>query len=258
MEIKISIFQLQYLTSNVYSPSSRKTMITIIHGDNIAESRNYFQELKQKHKDFILFDGNKLTITDLVQNIEGSSLFGDTRIIFIEELLTKLKKTDKQSKEIFNFIAKNSKDSTFVLWESKEISKGNLSLFKDAAVKFFKLPKNIFLFLDNLKPNNSKSLLNLFHQALDSGIKEELILFMLQRQFRILLALSDTAEKNPIDELARMAPWQMGKLERQTKYFNLAQLKNIYNKLYEIEIGQKTGGLSLSLSQSIDFLLMEM
>ena len=236
-------------------------MITIIHGDNISESRNYFLELKHPpaggQKNIISFDGGKVTITDLVQNIEGSSLFGDTKTIFIEELLTKLKKNDKHSKEIFNFIDKNSKDSTFVLWESKEISKGNLSVFKDATVKFFKLPKNIFLFLDNLRPNNSKNLLNLFHQALESGLAIELILFMLQRQIRILLALSQPSENEAIDEVVRLAPWQTGKLERQVLSFDLETLKKIYRKLYEIETGQKTGTLPLSLSQSIDILLFD-
>ena len=233
-------------------------MITIIHGDDIFKSREYFHELKQKYKDFILFDGNKLTITDLVQNIEGSGLFGSTKTIFIEEFLTKLKKTNIESKEILDFIIKNAKSANFILWEGKEILKRDLSLFKDAVVKFFKLPKNIFLFFDNLKPNNAKNLLNLFHQALGSGIKEELILFMLQRQIRILLALSDPSNSEPIDELIRLAPWQMEKLERQAKFFDQASLKKIYKKLYEIEIGQKTGGLSLSLTQSIDFLLLEM
>lgn len=232
-------------------------MVTIIYGDDISSSRNYFLDLKQKHKNFVLFDGNKLTITDLVQNIEGSTLFGSTKAIFIEEFLTKLKKTNRESKEILDFIIKNAKSSVFVLWESKEILKKDLSLFKDANVKFFKLPKNIFLFLDNLKPNNVKNLLNLFHQALDSGIKEELILFMLQRQIRILLAISDPGDNEPIEELTRLAPWQMGKLERQAKFFDLPVLKRIYEKLYEIEIGQKTGSLSLSLIQSIDFLLLD-
>lgn len=232
-------------------------MITVIHGDNIAESRNYFQELRQEDKDSNLFDGSKLTTTDLVQNIEGSSLFGAARAIFIEDLLTKRKKMDNDAKEILNLISKNSKEFTFVLWESKEILKGTLSLFKDAVVKTFKLPKNIFLFLDNLKPNNVKNLLNFFHQALESGIKEELILFMVQRQIRILLALSEPSENKSIDELIRLAPWQLGKLERQAKFFDQSSLKKIYKKLYEIELGQKTGGLPLSLAQSIDFLLME-
>jgi DNA polymerase III delta subunit len=233
-------------------------MITIIHGDDLTASRNYFLDLKLKQNNAISYDGTKITITDLVQNIEGSSLFGSTKTIFIEDLLTKIKKTDKNAKEILSFIAKNSSESTFVLWESKEISKRDLFIFKQAIVKIFKLPKNIFLFLDNLKPNNSKNLLNLFHQALGSEIKEELILFMLQRQVRILLALSEPSNSESIEELARLAPWQMDKLERQARFFDIMQLKKIYKKLYEIEIGQKTGGLSLSLVQTIDFLLLEM
>lgn len=237
-------------------------MITILHGDNIAQSRNYFLELKSKQKDAVSFEAGKITITDLIQNIEGSGLFNDSKALFIEDLLTKHKKTDKETKEILNFIAKNSKGSTFVLWESKEITKRDLFLLKDAVVKIFKLPKNIFLFLDNIKPNNSKSLLNLFHQALESGINEDLILFMMQRQIRLLLALSsrhpETNDNGTIDEVSRLAPWQMEKLERQAQLFDVSQLKNIYKKLYEIEIGQKTGGLTLSLTQSIDFLLMEM
>ena len=232
-------------------------MITIVHGDDISKSREYFIELKQKHKDSVSFDGNKLTILDLIQNIEGSSFFGDTKTIFSEDFLTKLKKTNKESKEIFNFILKNIKTTTFILWESKEITKKELSLFKDAVINFFKLPKNIFLFLDNLKPNNSKNLLNLFHQAINSGIKEELILFMMQRQFRILLALSDPSKTEPISEIMRLAPWSRGKLEAQARFFDKEILKKIYKKLYEIEIGQKTGGLALSLSQSIDFLLLD-
>lgn len=233
-------------------------MITIIHGDDISRSREHFQELKLKQKSSLLFDGNKITITDLVQNIDGSGLFDANETIFIEDLLGKRKKTDKDVKEILNFIAKNSKKSTFVLWESKEILKGSLGLFKDATIKLYKLPKNIFLFLDNLKPNNSANLLKLFHQALSSEIAIELILFMLQRQFRILLALSDPGDSIPIDEVGRMAPWQTNKLERQAKLFDLFRLKKIYKKLCEIEHGQKTGSLSLSLSQSIDFLLLDL
>jgi DNA polymerase III delta subunit len=232
-------------------------MITIIHGDDLTSSRNYFLELKIQQKNVIAYDGSKVTITELIQNIEGSGLFGNTKTVFIEDFLTKTKKTDKATKEILNFISKDSQNSTFILWESKEISKRDLSIFNKAVIRIFKLPKNIFLFLDNLKPNNSRNLLNLFHQALDSGIKEELILFMLQRQIRILLAINDPSVNEPIEELARLAPWQKDKLERQAGLFDLTNLKKIYKKLYEIELGQKTGGLSLSLSQTIDFLLLD-
>lgn len=233
-------------------------MITIIHGDNIAESRNYFLDLRSKQKNPVSFDGGKITLTDLVQNIEGSGLFNDTKTIFIEDLLAKHKKTNNESKEILNFIAKNSKNSAFILWESKELTKRDTGFFKNAVVKVFKLPKNIFLFLDNLKPGSGTNLLNLFHEALDSGIKEELILFMMQRQFRLLLSFCNSElVSESIDEVNRLAPWQREKLERQTQLFDTSKLKNIYKKLYEMELGQKTGALPLTLSQSIDFLLLE-
>ncbi|MBI2613200.1 MAG: hypothetical protein HYW62_00265 [Candidatus Levybacteria bacterium] len=234
-------------------------MLTIIHGDDISASRQFFQDLKNKQSDYVLLDGNKMTITDLVQNIQGSGLFGSKKAIFIEELLTKLKKASKESKEILDFISKNTKNATFVLWESKEISKRDLSFFKNAIAKYFKLPKNIFLFLDNLKPGNAKNSLNLFHQALGNGIKEGLILFMMQRQIRILLVLCHAeTSASQIDEVIRLAPWQLEKLERQAKSFDILNLKKIYKKLYEIEHAQKTGTLSLSLVQSIDILLLEM
>jgi len=231
-------------------------MITIIHGDNIAESRNHFLELKQKQKDAISFDYKNVTLAELIQNIEGSGLFSDSKTIFIEEFLTKLKKTDKPAKEILDFIVKSSKENNIILWESKEILKKDLYSLKNADIKVFKLPKNIFLFLDNIRPNNSRNMLKLFHNALESKIKEEIILFMLQRQIRLLLSLLDSGEKS-IDEIERLAPWQMGKLQSQSRLFTVSDLKKIYKRLYEIELGQKTGALSLSLSQSIDFLLLD-
>lgn len=233
-------------------------MVTIIHGDDTAKSRAYFQELKQKEKNSISFIEGKFSLTDLFQNIEGSGLFGETNTFFIENLFTDSRKTDKGFKEILKFISDHSDSFKFVFWEPKEISKRDCSIFKNAEISIFKLPKNIFLFLDNFKPNNSNNLLKLFHQAIDSGIKEELILFMMQRQIRILLALYDPSENNQIDEASRLATWQLNKLESQTKAFDKNKLINLSNKLFEIEKAQKTGQLPLSLIQNIDFLLLEM
>lgn len=232
-------------------------MITIIHGEDIVSSRIYLLEEKQKHKDNVSFEGKKVTVTDLAQDIQGSGLFSDTKIIFIENFLTRVKKTSRDAKEIINFILKNHNSSNIFLWEPKEISKRELLVFKDAVAKNFKLPQNIFLFLDSLRPNNFTNIISLFHKTLEAGVKEELIFFMIQRQFRLLLALNDTNSAQTIEELIRLAPWQKGKLERQANLFSQAQLKQIYNSLYKIEIGVKTGKLNLSLEQAIDFLLYE-
>ncbi|MBI2028593.1 MAG: hypothetical protein HYT07_03200 [Candidatus Levybacteria bacterium] len=232
-------------------------MITIIHGDDIVSSRRFFQEKKQEQKDSITFDASKMTITDLAQAIFGSGLFSDTKSIFIEDFLTKTKKANSETKEIINFITKNHGSSNIILWEGKEIQKRDVFVFKEAILKKFKLPQSIFMFLDSIRPNNFKNLIILFHKTLDAGINQELIFFMIQRQIRLLLALSDNSTKKTIDELMRLFPWQKEKLVRQARLFSVDQLRRIYNFLYKIELGFKTGKLNLTLPQAIDFLLFE-
>jgi len=237
-------------------------MITIVHGDDVAQSRNYFLKLKHPSKDgqknVISYDANKITITDLIQNVEGSDLFNSAKKIFIEGFLSKTKRKDATVKRILDFIIKNSDESDFMLWEEKEISKRDLFIFKNATIKTFKLPKNIFIFLDNLRPNNTRQLLNLFHKMLNENVSEELILFMLQKRFRLLLSFCDPSETANSEEVTKLASWQSVRLINQAKLFKLDTLKKIYQKIYKIELGQKTGTLPLSLSQSIDFLLLEM
>ncbi len=230
-------------------------MITIIHGDDIDSSRNYYLQLRKNDKNSVIFEGEKLTLTDLEQNIHTGDLFGKKVSIFIEDILTK--KSDKLSKVIIDFLIKNQTSSNIFLWESKEIQKKSLFKFKEVTIKIFILPKNIFTFLDSLRPNNFKHSINLFHKVLTDGVSEELIFFMLQRQVRLLLSLLDKS-KESIEEVIRLASWQRSKLVRQAKFFSKEKLLKIHNLLYKIEVGHKTGSLNLSLSQSIDFLLYEL
>ncbi|MDO8621321.1 MAG: hypothetical protein Q7R31_03505 [Candidatus Levybacteria bacterium] len=228
-------------------------MITIIHGDDIVASRKYLQEQKENIKEFVALEA-EAALSDFAQNIEGSALFNDTKTIFIENFLSKAGKLDVNAKEIIAFVSKHEEDAKLFFWERKEISKRTLSLFKNALVKTFKIPQAIFLFLDSLKPNIGVRAIDLFHQALQAS-EPEILLFMLVRQFRFLIAVSSKA-KTPIEELSRLAPWQEGKLKKQASYFSKEQLKSIYQKLYYIDLAQKTGSSSLSLIQSIDFFLL--
>jgi hypothetical protein len=99
-------------------------------------------------------------------------------------------------------------------------------------------------------------MINLFHNALKNTL-EELIFFMLQRQFRLLLAVCQN-ENTSIDEVTRLAPWQKSKLERQAKFFQSDKLLTTYKKIYQIEMAQKTGNLPYSLICAIDFLLLDL
>ncbi|MCL5432949.1 MAG: hypothetical protein M1524_02425 [Patescibacteria group bacterium] len=228
-------------------------MITIIHGDDTSTSRNYFLSQKIHCKNQISFSGEKLTLTDLIQIFEGGELFSDDKNIFIEEFFSK-RKPGKELTGILEYLNKN-KSANIFFWENKIITAKSLNSVKNPVVKEFKFPKTIFLFLDSIKPGNGKRLIELFHQTLMST-EIEIIVFMIIRQLRLLLALNEKSTFN-IDEVNRLQSWQKGKLERQSKYFEIEHLKKTYKKIFEIDLGNKTGNLNMPLIHAIDFFLSD-
>lgn len=231
-------------------------MITIIHGDDTVTSRKFFLEIRQKIDNPFTFEGERLNLSDLVQIFEGAALFAEHKEIFIEDFFSK-RKSAKEVDEIVNLVQKNLKVAQVYFWEGKELSKIQLSLFKNSIIKTFKHPQALFLFLDAIKPNNGRNLIALFHKALENSEKE-IIFYMLIRQFRILLALSDPSTDEQIDEIRRLVPWQKSKMQKQAGLFSLERLKERYKKLHEIDLAQKTGTLNLSLEQSIDMFLISL
>ena len=230
-------------------------MITIIHGTDTATSRKYLMDEKEKFADSTLIDGQKVNLTDLAQIFEGGELFTENKNFFIEQLLTK--KKGPELKQIVDYIKTTDKNNIF-LWEDRELTKATLNSFKNPTIKAFKLPQTLFLFLENIKPGNGKILIKLFHETIQTS-DPEMVFFMITRQIRSLFALSEARPEgsNTIDEIKRLAPWQKSKLQSQADFFEIGELKKLYSKLFEIEIGLKTGGLSASLVPTIDFLLLD-
>ncbi len=231
-------------------------MITIIHGDDTAVSRNYYYDLRSKSKEHLVLDGAKITLTDLTQALEGQDLFGESKDIFIEELLSK-RKASKELESLTSIIS--STPQNVVIWESKELTKKQLQQFNNITIKQFDIPKVIFALLDALKPKNGKQLIDLFHKTLQDK-DTEFVFFMLQRQVRILLTIfsmnQESSKHEQISEVSRIAPWQKGKLDKQASLFTKEKLLELHSKLFDIEYGLKTGNLSLSLIPTIDMLLL--
>lgn len=226
-------------------------MITIIHGADTASSRNYLHEIKKNITETFSFDGNTLLLSDLIQLIEGSSLFSETKHICIENLFTKGKDIDA----LFSYLAKHEKDLSIYLWEGKDLTTTQLNKLKNTIVKHFTYPKTLFAFLDSLTPKNPKTFSLLKDTLISTEI--ELVFFMMVRHFRSLLALSERGHET-IDEVARMAPWQKGKLEKQQSTFSSSKLCELYQKLAVIDKATKTGSSPLSLAQHLDFFLLEL
>lgn len=229
-------------------------MLTVIHGNDTALSRKFLLEQKQKYPDSFSFEGEKVTMTDLTQILEGGALFTESKTIFIEQLITKQKK-NASYKEIMLYLEQQAHEHELFLWEAKELERGVLFTLKTANVRAFKLPQSLFLLLDSLQPGNGKKLVSLFHETIETT-EVEMVFFMLVRQVRILLALTEKSEET-IDEVKKMQSWQMGKLQKQADSFGQEALNKLYTKLFEIERKQKTGQLASPLVATVDFFLIE-
>lgn len=228
-------------------------MITIIHGDDISASRLYYNLEKNNSTNPLVFPGEMLSLTDLAQALQGSGLFSATSTIFIEDMLSE-RKAEKDINSIVKYLNDNHTNAKIFIWEGKLLQKKTLLQFKTSVVKDFKLPKVIFSFLDLIKPNSGKKLLSLFHQVRQHS-EDEIILYMLIRQFRMLLSIK-TPSADAIDEVKRMAPWQTNRVEYQSSLFSEDALINLYKELFDIDLKSKTGQLQMPLSHALDFFLL--
>ena len=226
-------------------------MKLIIHGNDLQATRNYFFEFKGKTDSAVSLNGDKILSDNFFQIAEGDSFFDNEKTIFVENLFSANKSNSPELKKIIDYVNSNKK-LNLILWESTELSKTSLNLLKDAEVKNFSIPSLLFTFLDSLKPRNYKASVSIFNQ-LNKNAENELIWFMILRQFRLLLsAISRSPE---IDETKRLAPWQSSKLKSQASLFGETKLKEIYKKLFKIEENHKTGKVSYGINKSIDFFL---
>ncbi len=224
-------------------------MVTIFYGEDTAASRQAFLQLLSP--DTVQFSGDSLAITDLMQVLEGGGLFNDPKTVAIEDLLSKRKK----SPELDSLIDILTKEKThhILLWEGKDLTASVLGKFKQAEIRKFALPQTLFQFLDSLKPNNAAILLRLFHET-QLSTPPEMIVFMITRHVRLLLALASSPVAQ-IEEVKRLAPWQKTKLERQARLFSEAELLSLHEKLFRIDLETKTGASTIPLQTRIDFFL---
>lgn len=131
-------------------------MITILHGDNIAESRKELDRIKSEFEGEILaFDAATLTETDFVQATQSKSIFKKTRLVIIEGM----PKFDLG-------------DADAVLWVNKKVTPP-----KGAKAKEFPVPQLIWKFLDN-------PTVPMFRQTIKNN-DVQFVFLMLVRKYRL-------------------------------------------------------------------------
>ena len=118
----------------------------LIHGDNTGQSRNYYLEIRNKYKNQKLINGDKLTMTELVEAVEGDGLFSINEAVFVEQFLSK-NKIGKDFDALLDYLNQEH-EIAVILWESKEIDKKQIAKLKKATTKLFSYPKTLFQLLD--------------------------------------------------------------------------------------------------------------
>lgn len=225
-------------------------MITIIHGENNVESRKILgQKVEQAVKngiEIVRIDGSKIGMEEVRTSTESGSLFGKNKLVVIENFLSSTKSLNKQ--KIIDYLSLSKFDNEIVLWEGKEINRNNF--ITGAQVVVFKVNQVIFRFLDSLRPGNSKEMLQLLTEAKESE-DAEMIFYMLIRQARLLLMARDLGR----DGLNELSEWQQSKFYKQSRFFSIGQLRDLYNHLLVIDFGQKTSTDVYSLSSRLDLLV---
>ncbi len=219
-------------------------MITIIHGTNQSATRNQLQLIKKQYNETVSLEGKNLTYDILFQNLEPISLFGEKRLVIVENLFAG--KADR--KDIINYLQAENFTGEVVFWEANERkTKDIITLSSKAKLIKLNIPSVIFKFLDNLT-------VYLLIKTLEE-VEPEMILFMLIKQFRYLILCKQDGTNLP-EDYKRLSSWQTDKLTKQAASFTLDKLINIYAKLQDIDYRNKSGLTGIKLEEQLKSLLL--
>ncbi len=220
----------------------------ILHGPNTVISRKkLIERIENFPGEIIRLEGEKLTLTELKQALESSSLFGQDRLVVIENLFTR--RPSKPKEEILRYLKANS-SRNLIIWEGKAIDGRTLKPFGLTNCLKFSVSPLIFKFLDSLSPENKKISLTILHHCLEDTVPE-IVFFMISRHIRYLIMAADLGEKG----LGEFPSWRKHKYISQAKKFGLKKLVFLYHQLLVIDYQQKAGKAIMSLPEQLDLLI---
>ena len=219
--------------------------IIILHGDYIKKS----QERLDHFIDSAKKRGWEIKRLDASANLSVSEQLS-AGLLFQDKTLFVLGDVKKLTPHDFVWIKKTGKELalTLVVYAPYFVFKSILSKFpKDIKYEEFKLPRIIFTFLDSIYPKNVKKVLVFFHELIKKE-PVEFVFALLARQVRDLYWVRVEPKSLPYPS------WRLNKLKVQSEKFRVKKLKDLINKLAEIDIAVKTS--KSDLVSSLDLLML--
>lgn len=118
---------------------------------------------------------------------------------------------------------------------------------------------SIFQLTDAIAQKNTKLSLETLHNLIESGEDLIWILFMIIRQFRLIIQVKDLKERglreNEIIGKLKEHPFTIRNTMRQSGNFQIQTLKKIYNFLLDIDVKLKTGKIKFLATDRRDLTL---
>jgi DNA polymerase III delta subunit len=223
----------------------------VIHGENTAHSRKKLQELitqaKTDNTSITRLEAKRLTSASLQEAMGGNSLFGDDKLIIIEELHSL--PASKRKKGLIEQIGNSGLDN-LVLYEKRKLTATMLKKIGNPQVFEFKISNTLWKFLDQIGGSDKTKVIRLLRESITQN-DEFFVYTMIIRQIRMLITAKDGG-------VLKGAPFMITKLQGQARNVSIEQLLTTHKQLSNIDIKQKNSQLALSLSQELDLILLRM
>ncbi len=224
-------------------------MLYIIHGDDIISARKRLTDLSSGFAGSIFLLGDKVTSFDILNALSSNDMFQSEKCVIIEKI-SKLPKADlDRLLPIFEKIAKE-KEITLILFQDSEMTKQQIGKYKTVITESFLLPKLFFHFLDNFTPKNMAT--EIYTLSKMTSVDEMQIFYALVKRVRQMLLIKANGS---FDELLKMSPWQLGKLQTQSASWKKEALEHVYFELFKLEKDLKSSGLMLPLKKHLDIMM---
>lgn len=220
-------------------------MIHILHGEDIKSSYTKLNLLikSQPNSRKIDLSGKETTRDQFINALSSQNLFDEKEMIIGHNLIKNKIVSSADIKHL-------SHEKEIVLWEDTQLTSMQLSKFKSqASIEIFKLPTNLFVFLDSIIPHSKQTFTNLQKLRLE---KAENFCWLLSNRFFLLILAKNGTSFEKASELngkvgkGKLFDWQWQKIKNQAYYFDLEILKSLFSGILKIDFMQKSGATNLN------------
>ena len=178
----------------------------IIHGSHQTKAQEKLTQLMAQAKTSNLeinrIDSKGLSPAIFSQALTPSSLFSDSRLVIINNLLSLPQSNNK--KKLLDILKKTTvKD--LILFEGKDTHPATIKSLSPTQVFQFKESPLIYKFTDSLHPGKPKLALSILEEIINNREPLEMLFFMLARHVRQLIQVKTPGS-------LKLAPWMLGKL----------------------------------------------